>query len=62
MTGSDILALRRIRGWTQVELARRLGVSRLSIWRWETQGVLPLVQHQQRMRRWAREAQGKVTR
>lgn len=56
MTAAEVQALRRARGWTQVEMARRLRVSRLSIWRWESGAVTPLKEHRDKMRRWARES------
>lgn len=39
--GEKLQKLRRARGWTQEQLAERLGVSRQSLSKWESDGALP---------------------
>lgn len=41
MTPTDLKALRTKRGWTQHDLAERIGVDRNTVARWE-QGVHPI--------------------
>lgn len=41
MTASDIGKFREAMGWTQAELAERLGVSQVSVSRWETGERVP---------------------
>lgn len=36
MTGKEVQRLRKRLGLSQAELAQRMGVSRVSVWRWET--------------------------
>jgi putative zinc finger/helix-turn-helix YgiT family protein len=48
--GAAVQFLRKHRGWTQAELARRLGVHQVTVARWETDtGPVPLA-NQQRLR------------
>lgn len=37
MTGKDVQRLRKRLGLTQAELAQRIGVTRVSVWRWEAE-------------------------
>jgi transcriptional regulator with XRE-family HTH domain len=39
--GARLRAVRQARGWTQVALAERLGVSAAAVSRWESQGRAP---------------------
>jgi DNA-binding transcriptional regulator YiaG len=39
MTGRDVAAARRTLGLTRAAFAAKLGVSRISVWRWETEAV-----------------------
>ena len=41
--------LRQERGWTQLELAWRLGVEQASVSLWESGRVVPRLRHQQRL-------------
>lgn len=41
MTAADIEKFREAMGWTQAELAERLGVSQVSVSRWETGERVP---------------------
>lgn len=39
--GKKIELARREKGWTQIEFAKRMGLSRDTIWRWETDKLSP---------------------
>ena len=41
LVGKRIELARRERGWTQIEFAEKMGVSRDTIWRWETEKLSP---------------------
>ncbi len=41
--GAELKVLRRSRRWTQGDLAVRLGVTRVTVARWEDQADLPLL-------------------
>lgn len=56
MTPTDITALRQARGWTRGDLARFLGISESTVWRWERELTQPLEQYRRRMKRLARES------
>ena len=40
--GKKIKVLRKIRGWSQEDLAREIGVSLSTVQRWETKGGKPI--------------------
>jgi transcriptional regulator with XRE-family HTH domain len=48
-TGERIKMLRKRKGWTQDELAKRMGVSRVTIGSWETGKVIPKIESVQEM-------------
>jgi len=35
----DIKELRRLRNWTQDDMARHFGVDKSTVWRWENEGI-----------------------
>ena len=41
--------LRQARGWTQQQVANRLGVAQVSVWRWERGQVVPHVRTRKRL-------------
>ena len=42
VVGRKIKELRALKGWTQEELARKVGVSLSSVQRWEARGARPI--------------------
>lgn len=44
MLGSRIIELRKAIGWNQVELAKRLGVSKQTVSNWENENIQPSVE------------------
>ena len=43
MLGRRIYELRRAMGWSQVELARRLNISKQTVSNWENENIMPSV-------------------
>lgn len=35
----DITALRKVKGWTQDDMATHFGVNKSTVWRWENEGI-----------------------
>lgn len=44
MLGRRICELRTVRGWSQVELARRLGVAKQTVSNWENENIQPSIE------------------
>lgn len=44
MLGRRIYELRRAMGWSQVELARRLNISKQTVSNWENENIMPSVE------------------
>ena len=51
MLGRRIYELRRAMGWSQVELARRLNISKQTVSNWENENIMPSVEMLIRMSR-----------
>lgn len=45
----DIKALREAKGWTKLELAQKIGVTEMTIYRWETDKAKPHSEFQKKL-------------
>ena len=60
MLPAEIHTIRQSRGWSLEEMARRLGVSYQTLWRWEAGKYCPAdSKHVRTLKRWAREDERK---
>ena len=44
MLGTRIAELRAVRGWTQVDLAKRLNVTKQTVSNWENENIQPSIE------------------